>query len=77
MKKKATPDTLIIAPRISRGVTFCLYTITAGAMIRTGTIAMMVDAIPVWVWATARSEKETPRKGPKKDPRAILCIAFR
>ena len=37
-------------------------------MMSTGTIAMIVDAIPVLVSCTASSEKETPRKGPKKAP---------
>ena len=40
----------------------------AGGISRTGTSAMMVLAIPVVVYLTAMREKDTPRKGPKKDP---------
>jgi len=36
----------------------------------------MVAAIPVAVYLTATSEKETPRNGPKKDPSVIVRIAF-
>jgi len=44
---------------------------------RTGTKAMMVDAIPVWVCCTASNEKETPRKGPKTDPNNMFFMAGR
>ncbi len=37
---------------------------------------IMVEAMPVAVYCTARREKETPRKGPKNAPRAILDKAF-
>ena len=47
-----------------------------GGMINTGTMAMMVDAMPVLVYLIARSEKETPRKGPKNEPVVIPIIPF-
>ena len=65
---------LTIAPKISDSVTFCLYMKIAGGIIRTGTNAIMVDAIPVFVYCTASKEKETPRKGPKKEPILIAVI---
>ena len=45
-------------------------------MIRIGTMAMMVAAMPVSVYFTARRENEMPRKGPKNDPRAMTRIPF-
>ena len=42
-------------------------------MIRIGTIAIIVEAIPAEVYFTAIREKDTPRKGPKNDP---IVIAF-
>ena len=39
-----------------------------GGMMSTGTMAMIVEAMPVLVSCTARSEKDTPRKGPKNAP---------
>jgi hypothetical protein len=45
-------------------------------MIRIGTIAMMVEAIPADVCCTAKRENETPRKGPKKDPVVIAAITL-
>ena len=47
-----------------------------GAMISTGTMAMIVAAIPVAVCLTARRENETPRNGPKKAPSVIGPIAL-
>ena len=49
MKKKDTPAIQIIAPSTSIHVTFCLKKIIAGGIIRTGTIDIMVDAIPALV----------------------------
>ncbi len=46
-------------------------------MIRIGTIAMMVDAIPAEVYFIAIRENDTPRKGPKKDPVVMAVIPFR
>ncbi len=40
-------------------------------MIMMGTVAIIVEAIPVGAYFTAISENETPRKGPKKDPVTI------
>jgi len=51
-------------------LTFSFRNRTAGGIIKTGTIAMIVEAIPVEVFLIANKEKETPRKGPKKDPTA-------
>jgi len=68
--RMATPITVITAPRISLKLTFSFRNRTAGGIIKTGTIAMIVEAIPVEVFLIANKEKETPRKGPKKDPTA-------
>lgn len=46
-----------------------------GGIINTGTIAISVAAIPVCVYLMAINENETPRKGPKNEPRAIRFIA--
>ena len=43
----------------------------AGGIIKMGTIAIMVEAIPVSVNFTERSENDTPKKGPKKEPSEI------
>lgn len=77
MKKIAIPVTLIMAPSISYKVTFCLYRIIAGAIINTGTIAIIVDAIPVSVFATASNENDTPKKGPKKEPVVMPIMALK
>ncbi len=45
-KNKITPPKLMIAPTISRPVTFCLKIRTAGKIINTGTILISVDADP-------------------------------
>jgi hypothetical protein len=42
---------------------------------RTGTKAIIVDAIPDSVYLIEISEKETPRKGPKKAPIVVDNIA--
>jgi len=76
-KKSITPVTAMTAPVISFQLSFSLKMITAGGMISTGTIAMMVAAIPARVCCTANSENETPRKGPKMEPRVIRCMADR
>ena len=44
-------------------------------MIRTGTIAIRVEAIAVVVYFIDRRDNETPRKGPKKAPIDIPVIA--
>jgi hypothetical protein len=50
MKNIATPATLIIAPIISLILTFCLKIKTEAGIIRTGTMAIKVAAIPVLVF---------------------------
>ena len=67
-KKRATPPTAMNEPTISLVVNFSLKKITAGGIINTGTMAIMVEATHVVVYRTERSEKDTPRKGPKKAP---------
>jgi len=47
----------------------------AGGMINTGTMAIKVAAIPACVFCMASRENDTPRNGPKTDPRVILFIA--
>ena len=79
-----------IAPNISLGFIFSLKSSMENGIINTGTIDMMVLAIPVAVFWTAKSEKYTPRNGPKNAPinvylnadlfwhvRVILFHAFR
>ncbi len=46
-------------------------------MIRTGASAIRVAATPASVYCTARSDSETPRKGPKKAPMPVLVMALR
>ena len=41
----------------------------------TGTIAIMVEAMPAFVYVIETREKDTPKKGPKKAPVAIPFIA--
>ncbi len=41
---------------------------------RIGTMAIMVDAMPVEVCCTAKRESETPRNGPKNEPMRMLLI---
>jgi hypothetical protein len=65
IKKSATPAMAVNAPSISLGVIFSLNIIIEKGIIRTGTILIMVAAMPDEVYFTARSENETPRKGPK------------
>ena len=48
-KNKATPPTARIAPETSLMVTFSLNKMTEGGMIKTGTRAIIVEAIPVEV----------------------------
>ncbi len=41
---------------------------TSGKIMNTGTMAMMVEAIPTSMRLRATMESDTPRKGPKKAP---------
>lgn len=63
------------APLISFSVTRSLNRIIAGGMIKTGTMAIIVDATPVVVYLMANNENDTPRNGPKKAPIEIRTIA--
>ena len=76
-KKSITPTTVMMAPAISFQLMRSLKISTAGGMMSTGTMAMMVAAMPARVFWTASKEKETPRKGPKRDPREIIRMACR
>ena len=76
MKNIATPAMLIATPITSLTVIFCLYMIEYGMIIRTGVNAMRVDAIPVSVYLTAMSDKETPMTGPNKVVRAAYFMPF-
>ena len=53
----AVPRTAMIAPMISLRFTFSLNSSTAKGMIRTGTIEMIVLAMPVEVFWTATSDR--------------------
>ncbi len=75
-KNKVTPANEITAPRSSVRLNFSLNIKTEAGIIKIGTIDIMVDAMPVVVCWTDSSEKDTPRKGPKKAPRVINSIAL-
>ena len=63
------------APTTSLGVIFSLNINTEKGIIRTGTMLMIVAAIPEEVYLTASNENDTPRKGPKNAPMVRLFIA--
>lgn len=77
MKKSATPITLTKAPIISNVVTFCLKIIIDGRIIKTGTVDIIVEAIPAEVYFKDNKQKETPKNEPKIDPIEIPAIAER
>ncbi len=54
----------------------CLKKRIEGGIISIGTIAIIVDAIPVEVYFIATRENETPRNGPKNDPVEMAIIPF-
>ncbi len=62
---KDTPTTAITAPNISLKFIFSLKNIIDGAIISTGTIPIIVDAIPVAVSRIDTSESETPKRSKK------------
>ena len=66
-----------MAPTISEMVTFCLNISTDGGIIRIGTIDMIVDVTPVLASCMANNDRETPMKGPKKEPMIIPFIPSR
>ncbi len=69
------PDTARQVPIVAGMVTFSLNMIMAGGMISTGTMDIMVAAMPVLVYWIAINERETPRKGPKKEPMLSWVMA--
>lgn len=76
IKNNAIPITLIVAPIISLIVIFCLKKIIAGGIINIGTVAMIVDAIPVAVNLIEYRDMDTLRNGPKNDPMVMLVMPF-
>ena len=76
IKNRITPPTAITAPITSLIVSLSFKNITAGGIIKIGTIDIIVDATPVVVYFTDKSEKETPKNGPKNAPMLNRVIAF-
>ena len=69
-KKSATPVMVMSVPMTSLAVMRCLLIMAYGTMISTGVSAIRVDAMPALAYWTAISDRDTPRKGPKKVVRA-------
>ena len=70
------PATATIAPKTSFKVSFSFKMMCEGKSIKTGTVAISVEAIPNVVNLKATIPSDTPRNGPKKEPMSKAFDAF-
>lgn len=75
-KKTAMPATANTAPNTSTTVSFSFSSKCEGTRIKTGTVAIRVDAIPTEVNLNATIPSETPKKDQKMNPTPMLLKLF-